>query len=217
MTGRWLLTLGFLLALRATVGGMGQDVGGGQHEATSPSPTPASEFAAGRHYYCRIPEMPVSWGAPGQPVEIVRSGAVFNELGGAVSELDVRNTSERPITNLAFVVEYFDGQGHKAATAAIAAAAAGFEKSMQLPFSVENIESWKVPLEPGATGHVGGFYDSVRSPTCPESGQVTFVIARFMNGTVQQYAANGWSAPPLPRLVPVLTAACPAVEKNPTQ
>ena len=217
MARRWLLTLGFLLALQATAAGTGQNNGGGQHEATTRSPTPNSELAAGRHYNCRIPEMPVSWGTPGQPVEIVHSGAVFNELGGAVSELDVRNTSQRPITNLAFVVEYFDGQGHKATTAAIAAAAAGYEKSMQLPFSVENIESWKVPLEPGATGRVGGFYDSVRTTTCPEAGRVTFVIARFMNGSVQQYAADGWSVPPLPRLVPQLTAPCPAVEKNPTQ
>jgi len=161
--------------------------------------------------------MPVSWGTPGQPVEIVRSGAVFNELGGAVSEVDVRNTSKHPISNLAFVVEYLDRQGHKTATAVIAAAAVGYEGSMQLPFPVENIEPWKAPLEPGATGHIGGFYDSVRAPTCPEAGLITFVVARFMNGTVQRYSAGGWSVPPLPRVVPYLTAPCPAVGKNPTQ
>ena len=217
MVARWLLTLGFLLALQATVAGTGQNNGGGQHEVTNPSPTPNSKLTAGRHYYCRIPEMPVSWGTPGHPVELVRSDAVFTELGTAIPGLHVRNTSELPITNLAFVVEYFDGQGHKATTAAIAAAAAGYEKSMRLPFSVENTESWKVPLKPGATGRVSGFYDSVRTTTCPEAGRVTFVIARFMNGSVQQYAADGWSVPPLPRLVPELTAPCPAVEKNPTQ
>ena len=42
-------------------------------------------------------------------------------------------------------------------------------------------------------------------------------MAKFKDGTVQQYAMDGWSVPPLPRLVPELTAACPVVKTNPTQ
>jgi hypothetical protein len=110
-----------------------------------------------------------------------------------------------------------DSQAHKVTTAAIAAAATGYEKSVQLPFSVEDIGVWKEPLEPGKNARVPGFYDSVRTTTCPEAGRITFVIARFKDGTVQQSAAEGWTVPPMPRLVPYLTAKCPVVERSPTE
>jgi len=213
----WLLALGTFIAIqiypRATVQDLGHD------RQPSGNDTAAHDNKAGsaEGYYCRISEMPISWGTHGRPVEIVHSDAAFTELGTTWPALDVRNTQASPITNLAFVVEYLDSQRHKVTTAAIAAAAAGYEKAARLPFSVESIEAWKEPLGPGKTARVAGPYDSVRTITCPEAARITFALARFKNGTVQQYAADGWSVPPLPRFVPELTAACPVVQKNPTQ
>jgi hypothetical protein len=60
----------------------------------------------GEYYYCRISEMPISWGTQRHPVKIVHSDTVFTELGTAIPALDVRNTQASSITNLAFVVEY---------------------------------------------------------------------------------------------------------------
>jgi hypothetical protein len=211
MSSIWLLLIA-ILGIRGVPTAIGQ---GGMGE-----PQPASrtgESGSGEGYYCRIPEMPISWATRKQPVVIVHSDAVFSELGTTVPALDVRNAEPLPITNLAFVVEYLDSQGNRSTTAVIAAAAAGYEKSAPLPFSVENIASWKEPLGPGQTARVGGFYDSVRTITCPAAGRITFVLARFKNGSVEKYEADGWLVPPLPRFVPEITAACPIVQENPTQ
>jgi hypothetical protein len=212
-----LLVLGLVIVTQGIPAAAGQTHSADRHRASEAAGAPNTESGSGEHYYCRILEMPISWAMRGRPVDIVHSDAVFHELGTTVPALDVRDTRASPITNLAFVVEYLDSQGHKATTAAIAAAAAGYEKSAHLPFSVENIEVWKEPLEPGKTARVSGFYDSVRTTTCPVAGRISFVMARFKDGTVQQYAADGWSVPPLPRFVPELTAACPAVQKDPTE
>ncbi len=212
MSGIWLLLIA-ILGIRGVPTAIGQ---GGMGEPRPASRT-GDEPRSGEGYYCRIPEMPVSWATRGQPVDVAHSDAVFLGLGTAVPALDVRNTQALPITNLAFVVEYLDSQGHRSTTAVMAAAAVGYEKSAPLPFSVEGIQPWKEPLGPGETARVSGFYDSVRALTCPVAGRITFVLARFKNGSVQEYEADGWSVPPLPRFVPEITAACPIVQKNPTQ
>jgi hypothetical protein len=211
-----ILVSGMFLVLQGIRPVAGQD-----HKDSQPGDTSVPQFdesAPGEAYYCRVPEMPISWETKGQPVKIVHSDAVFTALGTNEPALDVLNTQTSAITNLAFVVEYLDRQGQKVTTAAIAAAAAGYETGARLPFPVECCtEPWKKPLEPGNTARVAEFYDSVRTLSCPQSARITFVIAKFKDGTVQQYAAEGWSVPPLPRLVPELTAACPVVKKNPTQ
>jgi hypothetical protein len=210
-----LLVLGISIAILGGPLAAGQDPKDGRHDEM-PAPQ-LEESSPGAEYYCRAPEMPISWGTSAQPVKIVHSDAVFTALGTAIPALDVLNTQTSPITTLAFVVDYLDKAGHRVTTAAIAAAATGYQKTAHLPFSVEGFRDWKEPLAPGMTARVDGFYDSVRTLTCPQSARIIFVTVKFMNGTVQQYAADGWSVPPLPRFVPEGAAACPPVQKNPTQ
>jgi hypothetical protein len=169
---------------------------------------------AQEHYYCRAEEMPVSWKTNVQPVKIVHSSAVFLELGTAVPALDVRNTQTAAITNLDLVIEYLDQKGRVVDTATVGGAAAGFENAMPAPFSVENTETWKGPLDPGEIARVQGMSDGNRTVTCPVSGQITFVMARFRNGAVQQHGLLGWQVPPLPRIVPQLDSACPVLHSS---
>lgn len=166
------------------------------------------------HYYCHIDNMPVSWKGISQPVKIAHSSAVFLELGTAVPELDVRNTQTSAITNLDLVIEYLDEKGDVVDTAAIGGAAAGFENAMPAPFSLENTETWKGPIEPGEIARVQGMSNGNRTVTCPVSGQITFVMARFRGGALQRYGSAGWQVPPLPRIVPELDSACPALQSG---
>jgi hypothetical protein len=161
--------------------------------------------------------MPISWGTERRPVEIVRSDAAITELGTIWPAIDIRNTQASAITNLAFVIEYLDDKSQKTTTAAVAATAEGYGKSLQVPFSVENVTVWKAPVEPGTTARVDGTFDGVRPLACPEAARITFAMARFKNGTIQQYAAEGWSVPALPRFVPELADSCPVAGENPIQ
>jgi hypothetical protein len=164
------------------------------------------------HYYCHTDDMPVSWKGISQPVKIVHSSAVFLELGTAVPALDILNTQTVALTNLDLVIEYLDEKGNTVDTATIGGVAAGFEDAMPAPFSLENKETWKGPLEPGETARVQGMSNGNRTVTCPVSGRITFVMARLRNGAVRQYGSTGWQVPPLPRIVPELDSACPAVQ-----
>lgn len=216
MLRTWLLVIGTLVAIKGGPA-LGQNPGDNDGPIKSASASAAGEPGSEKSYYCRVQQMPISWGTRGQPVEIVHSDAVFTELGTTWPALDVKNTQASPITNLALVMEYLDGQQHKATTAAIAVAAAGYEKQAPVPFSVESISTWKEPLDPGKIARVSGTYDSVRTITCPEAARITFAMVRYRNGTVQRYAAEGWSVPPLPKFVPEIIGPCPAVQTNPTQ
>jgi hypothetical protein len=217
MRHHWLPVLCVILIVHGAPAASAQEEKGGARKSDNDRAMQTNDFRGAEHYYCRIAEMPISWQTRGQPVDIMHSDAVFTELGTTIPALDIRNTQRISITNIAFVLEYLDGQGQTVTTAAIAAAAAGHEKELPLPFSVENIEAWKKPLERGRTARVSGFYDSQRTVSCPKTARVTFAMVRFGNGTVQQYPARRWSVPPLPRVVPELSTACPLLRTNPTQ
>jgi|ERR1700722_7551389 len=174
----------------------------------------ASVAVARDHYYCHTDDMPVSWKSISEPGKIVHSSAVFLELGTAVPALDVQNKQTVALTNLDLVIAYLDEKGNVVDTATIGGAAAGFENAMPAPFPLENKETWKGPLEPGETARVQGMSNGNRTVTCPVSGQITFVMARFWGGAIQQYGSTGWRVPPLPRIVPELDSACPVLKSG---
>jgi hypothetical protein len=71
MSGVWLLLIA-ILGIHGVPTAIGQ---GGVGE-----PQPASrtgEPGAGEGYYCRIPEMPVSWATRGQPVDVAHNAPFF--------------------------------------------------------------------------------------------------------------------------------------------
>lgn len=200
----------FIMTL-ASLGGVAK----GQEQITTPgkgkTPMPSDESGSGANHYCRANNIPMSWETTGQPVEIAQSAAVFTSLGTTTPELDVLNTHAAPITNLAVVLEYVDEVGRKLVTATAAGAAPGFENVLRTPFPLEQVETWKQPLDPGHTERINGFNDGVRTITCPVAGRITFAMVRYKSGSVQQYASAGWHLGALPRIVPELTSACPPV------
>ena len=147
-------------------------------------------------YYCRSDEIPLSWKTSQQPVRVVHSSAAFSDGGTATPALDVQNTGMVAITDLDFVIEYLDEAGHTVDIATIGSSATGFETAMPTPFVVESREPWEKPLGPGEVGRIQSISDGNRTVTCPVSGQITFVAARFRDGRTQQYGSAHWRVRP---------------------
>jgi len=72
----------------------------------------------------------------------------------------------------------------------------------QLPFPVEEVQSWRNTLAPRNEAVVSGVYDGVRTGICPVRAKVTFLRVAFDDHVPAEFSSPGWEVRPIPRAIP---------------
>lgn len=153
-------------------------------------------------FVCNVRNITTAWGFAKPPISIDRHSVEFTDSGRSTVAFYVRNQASSRIRSLAMVIRYVGEEDRVIDDIPIAVVAGSQKPENQLPFAVEEVQSWPQILAPAGDAIVSGVYDGIRTGICPVRAEVTFVRIVFEEQPPVELWSPGWEVRPIPRAIP---------------
>lgn len=155
-------------------------------------------------FACKARNITTVWGFANPPISIDKHSVEFTDTARSTVAFYVRNQTTSRIRSLAMVMSYIDNKGRviDEIPAAVVTGSQEAEDTHQLPFPVEEVQSWRSTLAPRSEAVVSGIYDGIRTGICPVRAKVTFLRVAFDGQAPAEFSSPGWEVRPIPRAIP---------------
>lgn len=168
----------------------------------------AIAWAQPTSYDCQSPNLITAWAFADKIGDIEDNNVSLGSGGGGSLDFLFRSRLDKPITGLAFVLEYFDRDGDVVERVpAVGQVVPGTSPSP--PNVLSPSSAWSNELAPSESVLMTGIIHGIRTGHCPVRARVTFVSVHFADGTNRTLAAPDWRLDASPRLIPNLAQSIP--------